>query len=68
MKDTFKIWKYKNCLRLDNSLVSFKKLKAKKRNMSLIYNEEIKMPKQFEAPAPLFSLYRDKNQYTNILV
>jgi ankyrin repeat domain-containing protein 13 len=66
--DTFKIWKFKNYLRLDNSLVSFKKLKAKKRNMSLIYNEDVKIPKGVEAPAPLFSLYRDKSQYTNILV
>ena len=66
--DTFKIWKYKNCLRMDNSLVSFKSLKAKRRSMSLIFNPNLKMPEKFEGPASLFSLNRNKNQYTNVLV
>jgi hypothetical protein len=66
--DTFKIWKVKDMLRMDNSLVSFRKLKAKRRDMSLIFNTGIKLPSQFHAPASLYSVNRSKKQYTNILV
>lgn len=38
MVDTFKIWKKGNSLRLDYNLVGIKNLKAKKRNMSLLFN------------------------------
>ena len=53
---------------MDNTLVSFKKLKAKRRDMSLIFNNEIKMPSKYQAPAGLYSINRTKNQYTNVLV
>lgn len=36
--DTFRIWKYKNHIRLDSTLAGYKRLKSKRRNMSVIYN------------------------------
>lgn len=65
--DTFKIWKYKDCLRVDSTLANFKKFKAKRRDMSLIFNPNIQTNPLYESSAPLFSLYRNKKQYTNIL-
>jgi ankyrin repeat domain-containing protein 13 len=66
--DTFKIWKQGDRLRMDNSLVGFKNLKAKRREMSLIFNPKIPLPSKYQAPASLFTLNRGKNQYTNVLV
>ena len=63
--DTFKIWKYGKYLRMDYTLTGFKGLKAKRRNMSLIFNLSLDIPRQFSSVAPLFSINRDKNQYTN---
>ena len=53
---------------MDNTLVSFKRLKSKRRDMSLIFNPDLLMPSGYEGSAPLFTLYRNKHQYTNILV
>ena len=64
--DTFKIWKYKNCLRLDNNIVGFKNLKAKKRDMSLIFNPNLK--DNLTSGTNLFSLNRSKKQFTNVMV
>lgn len=53
---------------MDNSLVGFKNLKAKRREMSLIFNPNIPIPSKYQAPASLFTVNRTKNQYTNVLV
>lgn len=50
---------------MDYTLTGFKGLKAKRRNMSLIFNLSLDVPRQFSSVAPLFSINRDKNQYTN---
>jgi len=65
--DTFKIWKYGKYLRMDNSLVSFKKLKSKRRNMSMIFNPDASMPEGRNSCGYLFLLNRNKKFYTNIL-
>ena len=36
--DTFYIWKYGRSIRIDSTFAGFKKYKAKRRNMTLIYN------------------------------
>ena len=36
--DTIKIWKFNDHLRMDNSIVGFKNLKIKRRNISLLFN------------------------------
>jgi len=65
--DTFKIWKYGKYLRMDNSLVSFKKLKSKRRNMSLLFNPDATMPADRHACGYLFLLNRNRKSFTNIL-
>jgi len=53
---------------MDYTLTGFKGLKTKRRNMSLVFNTSLDVPNGFTTAAPLFSINRDKNQYTNILV
>jgi len=53
---------------MDYTLTGFKGLKTKRRNMSLVFNTSLEAPREYSASAPLFSINRDKNQYTNILV
>ena len=74
--DTFKVWKYKDTLRLDYSIVGFKNLKAKRRNMTLIFNP-IKIPtsKEFEKFCNsektlnlLWTLNKTNNFYSNPFV
>ena len=36
--DTFKIWKYKNQLRVDFTLIGYKNLKSKRSNISILFN------------------------------
>lgn len=66
--DTFRIWKFGKYLRMDYTLTGFKRLSAKRRNMSIVFNSNIDTPEEYSTCAPLFSINRDKNQYTNILV
>jgi hypothetical protein len=56
--DTFKIWKYKDCLRVDSTLANFKKFKAKRRDMSLIFNPKFPNNPIYKSSAPLMALYR----------
>ena len=52
---------------MDNSLVSWKKLKSKRRNMSLLFNPDATMPEGRNACGYLFLLNRNRKSYTNIL-
>jgi hypothetical protein len=65
--DTFKIWKYDKYLRMDSTLAGFKRLSIKRRDMSLIFNPDVKMPDNYKAAACLFNVNRTKKQFTNPL-
>lgn len=72
--DTFKLWKEKNSLRLDYNLVGFNGIRAKKRDMSLIFNPrgsfDSEEYQKFSSKnsKKFWILNRTKKIYTNPLV
>jgi len=53
---------------MDSTLAGFKRLSTKRRDMTLLFNPDIDMPKNFKAAASLYNINRTKNHYTNSLV
>jgi len=74
--DTFKIWKYGKSIRVDYNLVGVKNLKAKKRDISIIFNptnnvlerEDVKEFNQDEMANVLWLLNNSHKTFTNPLV
>ena len=74
--DTFKIWKYKNSIRMDYSIVGYKNLKCKRRNMSLLFNplkvpfsEELDKLSNTEKSLKLLWMMNNSNKFfSNIFV
>lgn len=73
--DCIKIWKFKQSIRLDYSLVGFSGMKAKRRDISVIFNptgdptgrEDVKQFK-FPSATKLWLINRSKKHFTNLLV
>lgn len=74
--DTFKIWKYKNSIRVDYNLVGMKNLKTKRRDMSIIFNptnnvlerEDVKEFHTDELANVMWLVNKSHNTFTNPLV
>jgi hypothetical protein len=73
--DTFKVWKYGHSFRIDNTLAGFKNLRAKRRDLSMIFNPlndslskwgKFRYVDEKTAPA-LLSVNRSRKQVSNWL-